>query len=50
MNAIMIMRFVLSHYYKELFQKLQSLNQGSKSVEDYHKEMKIAIIWDNIVE
>jgi RNase adaptor protein for sRNA GlmZ degradation len=46
----MILRFVPNHYYKELFQKLQSLNQGSKSVEDYHKKMKIAMIWYNIVE
>jgi len=46
----MILRFVPNHYYKELFKKLQSLNQGSKSVEDYHKKMKIAMIWYNIVE
>jgi hypothetical protein len=36
-------RFIPSHYYKDLYLKLQSLTQGSKSVEDYYKEMKVDI-------
>jgi hypothetical protein len=32
-------RFVPSHYYRGLYQKLQNLTQGPKSVEDYYKEM-----------
>ncbi|KAH9780675.1 hypothetical protein KPL71_008169 [Citrus sinensis] len=50
MKAIMRRRFVPSHYYRELHQRLQSLTQGSKSVEDYHKEMEIIIIRANIKE
>ncbi|KAH9686162.1 Endonuclease [Citrus sinensis] len=34
----------------ELHQRLQSLTQGSKSVEDYHKEMEIFMIRANIEE
>ena len=50
MKAVMRRRFVPRHYYKELHQRLQSLTQGSRSVEDYHKEMKIIMIRDNIEE
>ncbi|KAH9744149.1 hypothetical protein KPL70_003565 [Citrus sinensis] len=50
MKAIMRRRFVPSHYYRELHQRLQSLIQGSRSVEDYHKEMKIIMIRANIEE
>jgi hypothetical protein len=32
MMAIMKRQFILSHYYKELYQKLQCLNQGTKRV------------------
>lgn len=39
-----------SHYYKKLDQRLQSLNQGTKNVDDYLKQMKIAMIWANIEE
>ncbi|KAH9671243.1 Endonuclease [Citrus sinensis] len=50
MKAIMRRRFVPNHYYRELHQRLQSLTQGSRSVEDYHKEMKIIMIRTNIEE
>uniref|UniRef100_A0A2N9GQ32 Retrotransposon gag domain-containing protein n=1 Tax=Fagus sylvatica TaxID=28930 RepID=A0A2N9GQ32_FAGSY len=30
--------------------KLQNLTQGSRSVEDYHKEMEVAMIWANVEE
>ncbi|XP_052185202.1 uncharacterized protein LOC127796838 [Diospyros lotus] len=50
MKAIMRRRFIPSHYYSDLFQKLQRLTQGSKSVEDYHKEMEIAMIRANVEE
>ena len=39
---------ILSHYYRELYQCLQNLTQGSKSVEEYHKEMGMAMIKANI--
>ena len=50
MKAIMRKRFIPSHYHRELYQWLQSLTQGSKSVEDYHKEMEIAMIKANVEE
>jgi ACT domain-containing protein len=48
MKAIMRRRFVLSHYYRELYHKLQSLTQGYKSVDDYYKEMEITMIRANV--
>jgi hypothetical protein len=50
MKVIMRKQFVPYFYYRELFQKLQSLHQGLKSVENYHKKMDIAMIRANIVE
>lgn len=50
MKAIMRKRFVLGNYYRELFQKIQSLAQGSKSVEEYFKEMEISIFRANVME
>ncbi|KAL4323622.1 hypothetical protein GQ457_11G025570 [Hibiscus cannabinus] len=50
MKAIMRRRFVLARYHRDLLQKLQSLKQGNKSVEDYYKEMDIAMIRANINE
>ncbi|GKV11008.1 hypothetical protein SLEP1_g22297 [Rubroshorea leprosula] len=50
MKAVMRKRFVPSHYYHDLYQRLQGLTQGSKSVEDYHKEMKIAMVIANVEE
>uniref|UniRef100_A0A2N9IEE5 Reverse transcriptase RNase H-like domain-containing protein n=1 Tax=Fagus sylvatica TaxID=28930 RepID=A0A2N9IEE5_FAGSY len=39
-----------SYYYRELYKKLQGLRQGSRSVEDYYKEMEIAMIRANVEE
>nr|XP_023887116.1 uncharacterized protein LOC111999228 [Quercus suber] len=50
MKAIMRRRFVPNHYYRDLYQKLQSLTQGYRSVDDYHKEMEIAMIRANVEE
>jgi hypothetical protein len=30
--------------------KLQGLNQGSRYVDEYFKEMEIAMIWANVIE
>jgi hypothetical protein len=40
--------FVPSHNYRELYKKLQGLRQGSQSVENYCKEMEIAMIHANV--
>ena len=50
LKALMRRRFIHGHYHRDLFQKLQSLTQGSKSVEDYHKEMEVAMIRANVEE
>jgi hypothetical protein len=34
----------------ELYQKSQNLTQGSKSVENYHKEIELAMIWVNVMK
>jgi hypothetical protein len=43
LKALMRRRFVPSHYYRDLYQKLQNLTLGSRSVENYHKEMVMRI-------
>ncbi|PNX68551.1 hypothetical protein L195_g056230, partial [Trifolium pratense] len=50
MKIVMRKRFAPSHYYRDLYRKLQTLTQGSMSVEDYYKEMEIAMIKANIEE
>ena len=39
-----------NHYYRDLYMKLQGLNQGSRSLDEYFKEMEIAMIWANVIE
>src|SRR3954462_14686088 len=41
MKEMMHAHFVPEHYTRELFNKLTKLTQGTKSVEDYYKEMEI---------
>jgi len=43
-------QFVPGYYHGELYKKFQSLTQDSKSVEDYHKKMKVIMIHVNIAE
>ena len=50
MKVLMRRRFVPNYYFRDLYLKLQSLNQGYKTVDEYHKEMDIAMIRANIVE
>ncbi|KAI9153056.1 hypothetical protein LWI28_005142 [Acer negundo] len=50
MKTVMRRRFIPSHYYRGLFQKLQTLTQGSKCVEYYYKEIEIAMIRADIEE
>ena len=44
MKDVMRAHFVPTHYSRDLFKKLQLLKQGTKSVEEYYKEMEIAMI------
>uniref|UniRef100_A0A2N9FQI2 Reverse transcriptase domain-containing protein n=1 Tax=Fagus sylvatica TaxID=28930 RepID=A0A2N9FQI2_FAGSY len=50
LKALMRRRFVSNHFYRDLYQKLQNLTQGSRSVEDYYKEMEVAMIRANVEE
>ncbi|KAL4651966.1 hypothetical protein ACB092_01G198800 [Castanea dentata] len=49
-KMLMRKRFVPNHYYRGLYQKLQRLTQGSKSVDEYYKETEVAMIWANVEE
>ena len=44
MKVIMRKRFVPSHYHRELHFKLRTLSQGSRSVEEYYKEMETVML------
>ncbi|XP_052882236.1 uncharacterized protein LOC128290570 [Gossypium arboreum] len=50
MKAVLRRRFIPSYYHRELHQKLHNLTQGTKSVEDYYKEIEIAMIWADVQE
>ncbi|XP_027181973.1 uncharacterized protein LOC113780366 [Coffea eugenioides] len=50
LRRLMRKRFVPSHYYRDLYQKLQTLNQGIRSVKDYHKEMEVLMLRADITE
>src|SRR4051812_18845739 len=50
MKAHMRSRFVPSHYTRDLFNKLQTLSQGTKTVEEYFKQMELNMICANIKE
>ena len=47
MKTVMRRRFIPSHYHMDLHKKLQTVTQGSMVVEDYYKEMEIAMIRAN---
>ena len=50
MKTVMRKRFIPSYYYRELYNKLQSLRQGNRSVEEYYKDMEVAMIRANVEE
>jgi len=50
MKNMMRKRFAPSYYHRELHIKLQRLTQGGKSVDEYFKEMEVALIRANLVE
>ena len=50
MKTVMRKRFVPTYYYRELYNKLQNLKQGNRSVGEYYKEMEVMMIRANIEE
>jgi hypothetical protein len=50
LKILMKNSFVSLHYYQELYQRLQTLKLGSKSIETFHKEMEVTMMRANIVE
>jgi len=48
--VLMRRRFVPNHYYRYLYLKLQDLNQGSRFVDEYFKEMEMVMIRANVIE
>jgi hypothetical protein len=50
LKTIMKKRYVPKHYYRELFNRLQMITQGNKSVEEYQKELEVAMIRANVNE
>jgi hypothetical protein len=50
LKTIMKKRYVPKHYYWELFNHLQMFTQGTKSMEEYQKELEEAMIRANVNE
>jgi hypothetical protein len=50
MKQVMRRRFVPSNYQRDLRNRLQNLRQGTKSVDDYYKEMELLLIRSGIRE
>ena len=50
MKRVMRKRFVPTYYYRKLYNKLQNLRQGSRSVEEYYEEVEVAMARENIEE
>ncbi|KAK1649100.1 hypothetical protein QYE76_066905 [Lolium multiflorum] len=50
MKEEMQARFVPAHYMTDLFNKLQKLKQGTKTVEEFYKEMELTMMRANIQE
>ena len=43
-------RFVPEHYHKDVYQKLQGLQQGNRSVEDFYKELEMLLTRADVEE
>ena len=50
LKTIMKKMYVPKHYYQELFNHLQMITQGNKSVEEYQKELQVAMSRANVNE
>ena len=50
MKKVMRKRYVPTSYNRTIRQKLQRLSQGSLTMEEYYKEMEMALVRANIEE
>ncbi|XP_071940457.1 uncharacterized protein [Coffea arabica] len=50
LKGMMRARFVPSHYYRDLYQQSRTLTQGTRSVDEYHKEMEILMLRADVQE
>jgi hypothetical protein len=50
MKQVMRRRIVPSSYQRDLHNRLQNLRQGTKSMDDYYKEMELILIHSGIRE
>ena len=50
MKRVMWKRFIPTYYYQELYNKLKNLSQGNRSMEEYYKNMEVAMVRVNIEE
>nr|XP_027062889.1 uncharacterized protein LOC113689296 [Coffea arabica] len=50
LRTMMRTRFVPGHYTRDLYHRLQTLVQGNRSVDEYHKEMEILILRADVQE
>jgi hypothetical protein len=50
-KAIIIKKKIVpNHYYRKVYNRLQSLYQGSRSIDKYFKKIEITIIKNNVFE
>ncbi|XP_051133023.1 uncharacterized protein LOC127252761, partial [Andrographis paniculata] len=50
LRTLMRKRFVPPHYHREVLRRLQSIQQGSRSVEEYYKEVETLLLQADIHE
>ena len=50
LKGIMRRHFIPNYYHRDLHHKLQTLIQGNKSVEDYYKEIEMAMMPTDVHE
>ena len=50
LKGVMKKRFVPVHYNRDIYQRLQGLTQGNRSVEDFYKELEMLMTRANVEE
>lgn len=50
MKTVMRKRFIPTHYYRDMFNRLQRLRQGSRSVEEYFQDLEMTLMRTGVDE